>query len=1043
MNDLKKFFANEKVSASAGSGKTFSLTSRFIALACIQKKDGLPDPFSIIALTFTKKAAGEFLAKILTRLADGAETEKGAKALAESIKGLLPQNVPIPNQETFKDVLAICARNLHKLRLSTIDSFFATMVRQNANALKIFAPVEVFETNSFEGNVFVLDTISKMISENSLTSDEVKAFANLLKKASFGKEQKNLQSTITTLVNDAHEAYQKNPDLNIWGNKELSGVESPSPEWNEQRYQELLEIVEAEFVDKTEFSAILKFLQNSNSVRFAKASSTMLTNLFEAKRKGVLKTTTAFPYRKKMQEFSCAKEIDEMLDMLFNAHFNTLCEASNAVGKIAKLYEQIYDKNIRSKGKITFTDLPYILSDESRKTEKELIEYKLDSKINHWLFDEFQDTSIKQWEVLRNLVEEAILEYEKSFYYVGDVKQSIYSWRGATPELFNGIFNYYNTNKQVIQPANPLVVSWRSGKNVIEAVNKIFGSEQNLAKVFEEQSAKMFSADYNMHISAEEDPSTNKEPKPSYAEVRMYPSAKSNAEDATNAAKEILEILKEIKPIGRGLSCAVLVSKNEEVNVIVEYLKENGFNATGDLSVNIATDRPVISLFTSILKRLAHPQNTASDAYCTLAQISDFTDNFSNSFIKKSLKTIFTNGYEAFAKEYENFMRAKFTNCANVDFKWLNEACANLDNQQFNAPDNAAEFILSQEVKTSSATGVIQVMTIHKSKGLAFAITILPIKHKSQARRNIAKVSKAVLLPPSSVLSEINPTLFEHSKISRISEDFESICKLYVATTRAERAIYILLPQPSNSSIKASTSSELTFTQHVLQCFSTELATASSTKSAQELIESYFNSKKKLSIGDNNWFESITNNQILANENPLPQPLESPKIVEEPETLSPSKTSEHNPESAIFTDFGTSIHKIFETLQTVDDFELCKKNALNKVDTSVKISMIKLLENEKFKSFFSPNYFCANEFQFSVKLNDKIINGTMDRIVLRKENNTIFATVIDYKPSTSDTEKYKKQMQIYKDATSMLFDIPKDNVSVFVAGYLDGKVAEV
>ena len=83
------------------------------------------------------------------------------------------------------------------------------------------------------------------------------------------------------------------------------------------------------------------------------------------------------------------------------------------------------------------------------------------------------------------------------------------------------------------------------------------------------------------------------------------------------------------------------------------------------------------------------------------------------------------------------------------------------------------------------------------------------------------------------------------------------------------------------------------------------------------------------------------------------------------------------------------------------------------------------------------------EFQFSVKLNEQIINGAMDRIVLHKENNTIFATVIDYKPSTSDTEKYKKQMQIYKDATSMLFDIPKDNVSVFVAGYLDGKVAEV
>lgn len=1044
MSDLKKFFANEKVSASAGSGKTFSLTSRFIALACIQENNGLPDPFSIIALTFTKKAAGEFLTKILTRLADGAESEKGAEALAKSIEKLIPENATKPNQQTFKKVLSACAKNLHKLRLSTIDSFFSTIVRQNASALKIFSPVEIIETNSFEGQAFVLDSISKMIAENSLTDKEIKAFAHLVKKASFGKEQKNLQTTITNLVALAHECYQKNPDVNIWGNAKLSDIKIPNVEWNDATYQELLKGVQAEFEGREEFASVFNFLKESDSTKLGDSSATTIGRILEAKRNGTLKTMTSIPYKKEVYTFVCAKEIDKMLDMLFVAHFKIFCEASHAVGKIAELYENVYDKNVRSNGKISFTDLPFILSAPDRKTEKELIEYKLDAKINHWLFDEFQDTSIKQWEVLRNLVEEAILEYEKSFYYVGDVKQSIYSWRGATPKLFNGIFNYYNTNKTLIQPSAPLVVSWRSGKYVIDAVNKIFGKENQLAKIFSQEAVDMFSADYEQHISAEEDSSTNKKRQPSYAEIRMYQPARSNADDALNVANEILNILKDVRPTERGISCAVLVSKNEEVNVIVETLKENGFNATGDLSVNISKNRPVISLFTAILKRLAHPQNTASDAYCEIASISKFTDDFSDNFIQSALATIYTKGYECFAKEYEKFMRANFADCANVDFKWLKESCAKLDNQEFSSPDNAAEFILSQEVKTSTNVGVIQVMTIHKSKGLSFEITILPIKYKSQTRKAITEISKAVFLPIPSTLANINKTLFEVSEKAKISEDFESICKFYVAATRPERALYFVVPYPSKSSIKAANSDTISLSQYLLQCFSPDLANTSKHKDAKKIIEYYIKTKKVLSIGDKNWFENISKKLTVANETSTPMAIENAIEVLDPETQSPSKTNKHNPENEKFADFGTNVHKIFESLKTERDLENFAKNNLKSVEEQVKNSISKLLENVEFKKFFASNsVFQANEFQFCTQDDEKIITGIMDRIVLQKENDKTVAFVIDYKPSTSNVDKYKNQLEMYRNATTKIFNIAIEDVKTFIVGYLDGEVVEV
>lgn len=75
----------------AGSGKTYALTNRFIALAANRQKHpetGLPDPSRITALTFTRKSAGEFLGKILTRLAEAAEDDKAADALSDEVEKL-------------------------------------------------------------------------------------------------------------------------------------------------------------------------------------------------------------------------------------------------------------------------------------------------------------------------------------------------------------------------------------------------------------------------------------------------------------------------------------------------------------------------------------------------------------------------------------------------------------------------------------------------------------------------------------------------------------------------------------------------------------------------------------------------------------------------------------------------------------------------------------------------------------------------------------------------------------------------------------------
>ena len=134
MKERPEIFKNERVSASAGSGKTYALTNRFIALAANAKdpETGLPDPSRITALTFTRKSAGEFLGKILTRLAEAAEEDKAADAMSDEVEKLTRGTKSGGGFLTRQDALALlrqCLTNLDKLRLSTIDSFFSSILK--------------------------------------------------------------------------------------------------------------------------------------------------------------------------------------------------------------------------------------------------------------------------------------------------------------------------------------------------------------------------------------------------------------------------------------------------------------------------------------------------------------------------------------------------------------------------------------------------------------------------------------------------------------------------------------------------------------------------------------------------------------------------------------------------------------------------------------------------------------------------------------------------------------------------------------------------
>ena len=107
--------------------------------------------------------------------------------------------------------------------------------------------------------------------------------------------------------------------------------------------------------------------------------------------------------------------------------------------------EERDDAQVRRAGRLTFSDLPVLLAPRTGQPILGVgqlnLEYRLDGAFDHWLLDEFQDTSTVQWHVVENLIDEVAQDPDgsRTFFCVGDQKQSIYQWRGGDPQLVDRV----------------------------------------------------------------------------------------------------------------------------------------------------------------------------------------------------------------------------------------------------------------------------------------------------------------------------------------------------------------------------------------------------------------------------------------------------------------------------------------------------------------------------------------------------------------------------------------------------------------------------
>ena len=1025
--------SHEMILASAGSGKTFALTNRFVQLLAAGTA-----PERIVALTFTRKAAGEFFDEIIQKLAGAAQDEAKARKLAAEIgaPGLGPGD--------FLPLLRALVEAMPRLCLGTLDGFFARIVRSFPLELGLGGEfILMEETAARQERRRVLRRLFAAGGEPDAAQRE---FIEAFKRATFGTDEKQLARRLDAFIDDHSETFLAAPRAELWGNPRRIWPEGT--DWLDAGVERaaaaraLRAALPWERLNDAQRRRLEDFLAAwptwQPGAPLPKPVDYLVKNalaVWDDLRAGRAEVTLE---RKK---FSLGPAADAALAavvrLIVGAELARKLEMTRGLYAVLRGYDAVYHGAVRRGGRLTFADVQRLLlpaADAPVLSGREAgegrlhIDWRLDAQFDHWLLDEFQDTSYAQWSILRNLLDEAVQDPEqrRSFFYVGDVKQAIFAWREGDPRLFREIFNHYNLAAPGTIGEKHLTDSWRSGPAVIAMVNRVFGDARAICSLVPADAADRWSGEWRDHHSAR--PGLG-----GYAALR-------HAEDLDGRFAETLDILRRIEPARRGLTVAILVQKNETGRRLADYLRREGnLRAVAETDQLIAMDNPLTNALRALLRVAAHPGDTFAREHIAMTPLGAVLDAAGlgrpEILTERLLDELQSEG---FAATLERWLRALEPHLAPDDGfsrmrgRQLVDAARAFDE---GGRRDVGEFLAWAEgcrVREADAAGVVRVMTVHKAKGQGFDLVILPDlegQALAQRRSGLAVQMTAdrqvawVLELPSKVFYEQDAVLSGHVAAKEADAAYEALCLLYVAMTRAKRAVYVV----------------------------TEPVGRSASRNFPKLLEQTLG--EDWAEGDSEWFTKLPPSGKII---PAPQDLallaEGTKgRVERLASRRPSEAKAGSRPISLFAvagegaaDFGTKVHELFETVEWWDEARSESWQAAPErtgVDAAALAEVLACLGNPKSAEVFlrpSRTAMVWRERSFEVVLDGSWITGVFDRVIVECDDHgrAVDARVIDFKTdrqrsgedSTRAGEEHAGQLNLYRRVAAVLTGLPINRV---------------
>lgn len=1030
------------IRASAGSGKTFQLSNRFLALLAAGAEPG-----ELIALTFTRKAAGEFSDRILSRLAAGSLDEPGAvrlaKELADTLGGSVESGMPalFPNGERvqpdllrFRKLLEDLVAGLHRVSLGTLDSFFVRIVKQYPYELGL-AEFRLLEEEAMQAEkAQVLARIFREVPDR-----QREAFLGAFRLATHGKEHNRLCRLLDEFLDKHHQRYLASPERGQWGNLDLIWPEGCP--WDEvldfrAAAQEVLGLLPTVMVDKKPHATWVKGWEKAvdwfaiyspgDGRKTETAIDRSLALLAELSRGYAVDVFSGMEHR-------ISGRLAAAMTYLIGGYVRGEIEAraTRTLGLWSLLwaYESIYSAEVRRRGGLGFADVTRLLA-EGGLTEhgRARIESRLDARYGHWLLDEFQDTSRGQWDVLEGLVDEAILDPEgaRSLFVVGDTKQGIYGWRGGEPRLFDDLLDRPGWPARMKEWG--METSWRSAAEVLDLVN-IVCDPAVLRGLF--PAAAVARWNYVKHRSAE-----RSTPLPGYAVVVDTAENEHEDEDEIGGVDGALrDLLADVRPIERGLSCAVLVRANAKARKLVDYLRKEfpGMPVEMDAEVELAMDNPVGVALTDLFRWLGHPADRLAVGHIMASPLGKVLNEWVEEpnpmrIWHECRKRVLAHGMSGLLQDLAAGLRRHEALNGFLEGRLTGILRAALEYDESGRRDFDEWVALLETLKQReySAEGALQVMTIHKAKGLEFDMVILPdlagsvfddpskagiLEFKDDSGR-----TEGLLLSPGRRLLEADPQLRERFEAWSAEQCYERFCNLYVALTRAKHASYVLLPKaPAKPSS--------------LRRYDLWLREALGASGSGEVT---WNGRERMTLhqeGDPAWHTRVESKEVAVENEEAPVLLgEGSKRRQRTSPSGEKKNSFEFAASPAGMAFGTEVHAAFERVGWIDDEapELPASSAGRLVRELLVMPEIRGLFERKGRGVD-----LHREQPVEAIRGEQWLSGVIDRLHVFRDasGKAEHAELIDFKTDAIGRadqllERYRGQMEAYREVLGDALGVP-------------------
>jgi len=820
------------VEASAGSGKTYALAKRYVQL-CLSLAATQSVPIqSILAITFTNKATWAMKSRILDFFKRIALKQLKPFEAEDIIKplGLDEDRASSLAFGLMNDVI----RQYHYFQVQTIDSFMNILLVGCSFKIGLSARFKI-QRNSREYLQLSLDELLDQAGRDDKTRKLFEDFVRqylFLENRSGWFPREDLLKVISELFRQ-YNTYQK-PLL-------------------------VYPVAEDIFSRKRKIYALMQELKDicppQTNKRFMDHISALLADgsgIFDVDDLKTHWSKEDFPINK-------GGKISVELEKLWkkvreDVHDLCLLEARSMFNPYVVLFERI----MTNFGRLSQRDDVLFLEELNRKTALlfedgsvtvEELYFRLAARFQHYLMDEFQDTSLSQWRNLALMVEEA-LSHGGSLFYVGDKKQAIYAFRGGESRLFDALqvqLSDFNVQSMSLDK------NYRSCPEIIEFNNKVFGLDNLQAFLQRRLDDSTENKRHDIHFSESDfQQITN-----TFAHAHQLPGkdlrggvvrvtylegrVKQEREDEVR--QRLIPLLSDLRRRFALKDIAILTRGNQELEEITQWLLQEGIYASSERSSDIKNN-PLIAEVMNLLAFLYSPvDNNAFAQFCLgelMPKATGIEPQVLRDFLfdcarrsKHTKEVYFYKCFQdAFPQVWEKFFKGSFDQ---VGVYPLYELIAGII-KRFGCEEyfpqyqgffmHLLELVKSQEAESCDLSSfleyyedlegedrfvpmaqfdAVKVLTVHKAKGLEFPVVIVPflemdIKAGSGGRDGSQSYILDIqdegmsLIRLKESYRQFSPELQERYEQEYRKSFLVELNSTYVALTRAIEELYIFVP---------------------------------------------------------------------------------------------------------------------------------------------------------------------------------------------------------------------------------------------------------